>query len=361
MTRPAARAFFVAIAAVGLVAAGAAGMYLFSPAVPPTLAAPAPATSAPAIEREFADEYQADVRLFTTPSAAIISPAEGRVTRFDCVPGAQIVSGGSTLSIDGRPRLDLAMDAPLWRDISQDDRGDDVRALQEALLALGYPLTVDGVAGDATFSAAQEALRSIGADLQDVALSESGDIEAQGEERKKTIIALADIVWLTADEVRVTECLVPTGAVVTSGDELAHSPEQVISAQLAFTPDQTAPGARTLTVAGLTTQIEADGQINDEAFFATLVGTAEYASAVPEERSVTLHGTVALADPLTVFAVPAAALFGVDGTTGCVSIDDEPVSIEVVGSELGQTLVVPTSDRPFTYVDLAPSSEISCD
>src|SRR5689334_21085386 len=71
----------------------------------------------------------------------MVSPAEGRVTATACEPNVPVLSGASTVTVDGSVILNLATSTPLWRDLSLGDRGVDVDALNAELNRLGYDLS----------------------------------------------------------------------------------------------------------------------------------------------------------------------------------------------------------------------------
>ncbi len=63
-----------------------------------------------------------------------------------------------------------------------------------------------------------------------------------------------------------------------------------------------------------------------------------------QTKKAGLDATVALKEPLQVLRVPAGAVFGIDGSSGCIvpksrNTSNTPAKVTIVGSELGVSLV----------------------
>ncbi|WP_146115350.1 peptidoglycan-binding protein [Microbacterium sp. MYb62] len=72
------------------------------------------------------------------------------VTKAPVVSGARVSAGSVVAELNGQPVFALPGSFPFYRDLRAGDRGPDVRALQNALSAAGYGLSVDGVLGAGT-------------------------------------------------------------------------------------------------------------------------------------------------------------------------------------------------------------------
>ena len=72
------------------------------------------------------------------------------VTRTGIAVGGTLSSGSVLAWVNDRPILVLRGEFPLFRDIGEGDEGDDVRLLQQALVDLGYSISVDGDFGAQT-------------------------------------------------------------------------------------------------------------------------------------------------------------------------------------------------------------------
>ncbi|MDR0416449.1 MAG: hypothetical protein LBH76_03880, partial [Propionibacteriaceae bacterium] len=75
------------------------------------------------------DARTVTLTLTAGPEQRFQTPRSGRVTSSACAAGAEFISGGSALSVDGVPVLGLATAVPLWRDLALGDAGPDVAAL----------------------------------------------------------------------------------------------------------------------------------------------------------------------------------------------------------------------------------------
>ncbi len=96
----------------------------------------------------------------------------------------------------------------------------------------------------------------------------------------------------------------------------------------------------------------ADGIITDSAVLAQILQSGEYQQARAESDTAAVTFDYLLAAPLAVDSIPPSALYGLAGDRGCVQEDGIAVRVEVVASQLGQTLVVP--ERRLGSVDLRP-------
>jgi hypothetical protein len=113
---------------------------------------PVPGTLAPSegpsvvdvVSRVFEDPRSGSVVPVIGEEVTLDSPVEGMTRRSDCVPGEPIGSGDVVALVDDGPVLALALPSPLWRDLAVGDRGEDVQALQEVLVGLGYEVPVSG-------------------------------------------------------------------------------------------------------------------------------------------------------------------------------------------------------------------------
>ncbi|MGS0562188.1 hypothetical protein [Microbacterium aurugineum] len=90
--------------------------------------------------------------------------------------GAIVSSGRVLTEVNGRPLFAVASPFSFYRDMGSGDRGPDVKALQGALAARGYPVAHDGVFGGETAAAAARWYRDNGysAPLRDPAEAGKG-------------------------------------------------------------------------------------------------------------------------------------------------------------------------------------------
>lgn len=337
-----ARVTLCAIVALLACAIGAAlGALATRPVRPAALADPVAAGTVPVSWRRFDDARTLEVRTTRSPPVTLVAPGAGRITTWDCAPGTRLTSGASTLSIDGEPVVSLATDVALWRDLHPGDSGADVEAVQRALAALGAQVRVDGLLGPETV-VALDGFRTAGP-------------------AGRPAIEVASLLWLPGVDVEVGTCEASTGQTVGDGDALATTVGVLRSVALALVPTDAAAGPRTLTVDGVRLSLDADGtQITDPSSLTALAATDSFSAHAAAPESIPLHGAWALATPLDVAAIPPGSVFDISGSRGCATSEGNPVPVEIVASDLGQTLVTfPAGDDP-EAVDTTPAAGARC-
>ena len=85
-------------------------------------------------------------------------------------------------------------------------------------------------------------------------------------------------------------------------------------------------------------------EITDAEFLRNVSANETFQSMDMQTKKAGLDATVALKEPLQVLRVPAGAVFGIDGSSGCIvpkshNASNTPVKVTIVGSELGVSLV----------------------
>lgn len=339
----------VGLVAVTALAIGAGAVLLvFPPDQPSALREPEPAAAVPVETRDDVDERQVQLVLQTGSPRRIASPRPGVLTGLSCSTGGEISSGDVVATVDGSPVVALATAVPLWRALTLDDRGDDVRGLQAELARWGVPVAVDGTFGAGTRRAVRSFLVARGVTM---APSDAVPVDA--------------VTWLPSPQVRAEGCEGVVGSRVDSGDELVRLPVELQSARLATLPLDSSPGDRVVTVAGVTMAVSPEGVVTDPADLARLASTPDFVAAADDEApSVSVRWS--LAEPVRVTVVPPTALVDVgDGTTCLQPVDDSgtprrPVRVDVVGSQLGQSYVVPADGAAVTSVAPRPDGRITC-
>jgi hypothetical protein len=107
-------------------------------------------------------------------------------------------------------------------------------------------------------------------------------------------------------------------------------------------PDQLYAGARTLTLFGVTSpSAAATGEITDSRFLSKVADTKAYVVARSDKDGQRPTGSLALTTPISALKVPPTALTGIDGQRACVQQDGVSISVEIIGSGLGATLIRP--------------------
>ncbi|GHC73234.1 hypothetical protein GCM10007079_06990 [Nocardiopsis terrae] len=334
------------LTALVLVAAAGTAGFLLRPAEPPAnLASGGAADSAPSSVESFSDEHSVEVGLEAGPDLDLEVGRGGRVTATECTTGATLVSGEAAAEIDGEPVLALATSAPLHRDLSQGDRGPDVTALQGELNRLGHGTAEDGTYGEGTASAVRAFQRDGGLSRPDGRMS------------------LADTLWIPAAEAVVGECHAPLGSTVGAGSLFATVPGALAGVTVESPFTTRVDGERVLTVGGVTGPVDADGRGDDPDFLRELSDTAEARAARGGDETLVM-GSLALAEPVEVLRVPPGALAGNSDGTGCLVSEGRTHAVDIVGSTIGSTLVVPAGGGdPATlpgHVDLGGTGARTC-
>ncbi|WP_297555654.1 peptidoglycan-binding protein [uncultured Actinomyces sp.] len=138
------------------------------------------------------------------------------VSQLGINTGETLNAGNVVTWINGRPVIALKGAFPLWRDLSEGDKGEDVRELQVALNELGYGIATDGVFGPRTASSIQKLYKAIGSEAvrTDPAPAPSDDVQPnQGDAArspqptqtpKVVTVPKTEIIMLTSMPVTVT-------------------------------------------------------------------------------------------------------------------------------------------------------------
>jgi hypothetical protein len=309
------------------------------------VAPPADLRAAPAMKQlavghdSFDDSRTVQVAITSSTPVPLSAPAAGRLTAFSCAPGSGVSSGSSPLSLDGSPKLALATRIPLWRDLTPDLRGDDVRAFQEELNRLGFPVTSDGVMGRNTMKAAKAAFERIGVTMT------------------SDLVPLASIVWIPAATATVSKCDAALGADVQQGAALATFTSLSPVVTITNLPTDLLPGDRLVELGPSTFPADANGVVR--------VPDLAALGAIPssdgtDATTKPIEAQLVLAEPVPVSVVPPSAVYAVHGTDGCVASRGEPRPVRILGSQLGETLVTFAEGEAPARVDTSPAKRPPC-
>lgn len=264
----------------------------------------------------------------------------GRITHSTCVPGAPIASGDTPFTIDDRPVFALETSIPLWRDLSKGAEGEDVKALQGALSALGYAVDADGLFGRAT----TEAVKAFFTD--------------RGVAKPAGVVSASSFMWLPQSSVTIGSCEVAVGD-QADGGPLATTAGGLQALKPVDSPTDDVTGAvraRVFRYGDLTASAGDDGLVTDPAFIAAVGAGAEFAYSETPEGGGRLTLTSVLAEPLKVAVLPPGAIYDVVGGIGCVIGDGKPVPVTVIASALGQSSVAFDAEVP-SQVAVTPDAE----
>lgn len=346
----------IAVLVVAVFASGTTATWLWFNAEPPSsLAESRPAAVAPVTYQQFSDSRTLALRVESIPDSRLESGIAGRITHSACEPGSVIVSGSTPASVDGRPLVALATDIPLWRDLRSGDEGDDVTGLQKELARLGYTTKADGRVGARTLSAV--------ADLFERAGDRTGD---------STIVEVGRIVWLASASVTIASCDVQAGGRVDAGAALASIAGGTSRVSIIDTSADFSGAKWALTVDSVTVPLDATGDVSDPSALTELAAAPSFARAAArsngtagetadvENGAAAFRGTVALAEPIEVGAVPPSAVYSITGAEGCVTSEDTALHVTIVGSQLGKTFVLFHEGRRPSTVRISDSERPLC-
>lgn len=328
---------------------------------PAVLARPGHTSAVDLETLEYDDAATVRLTLTRDEGPTLTSPAAGRLTAFTCAAGQQLTSGESIGSVDGVSITALATSIPLYRDLTDSDTGEDVRALQQALAELGYSVRPDGQVGEYT--------RRLVTTLLDGPRAATLDV-----------IPASRVLWLPASQVEVAQCLAQVGAHVETTTPLLRTPSTVSAAHLSELPSQPVPGDRVLTVPGAESPLALGEAREVPAELLDSLRSVDLSAAEPASSSQAGTGSSetegknaqslqvrwALATPLTVVSVPPSALYQLDERQACLqSPQGEAFPVTLVGSQLGASLVVlDTSASPQTTLPaqatLSPDDALAC-
>lgn len=291
---------------------------------------------------EFADERPVEVSVAPVPGRPLVVRGSGVLTAVDCAVGDRWVSGSSTVAVDGARLLLLSGKEPWHRDLASGNRGDDVAHLQRALNRLGADLSVSGRFGPAT----QAAWKKIAASAE-VSVGDG-------------VFRLSQVVWLPEDEVTITGCPLAAGQDIAAGAAIAEASSGDAAVSLT-PPAELFDGPRTLTVGEATVTLDEDLRLADPDDAKAVLGTAEVATAMAQGagETVRVSGTIRLATPIPVYAVPPSSVVRDASARVCVLSGGSPVAAEVVSSALGLTSVRLKGEPP-PSVDVFPAKDASC-
>lgn len=269
--------------------------------------------------REFDDARSVPAQPNLAQARELVLPTGGILRKANCKVGATLESGAVPFLIDDRPVVALHTRSPLWRDLGPGSRGDDVLALQKELARLGYRVSPDGAYGRETAAAVRALWNSF-------AVS------------KQNSLPLEQVIWLPARAVVASQCPLLVGQRVSSGDKALVVGGGLTTLTLRLS-EVAVDGPRTAVLPNQDgVPVSEGGVITDPAFleaYSRSRGFAEYLADPSKELTV----AVRLTQPVPVVGVPPSALYAMTGSSGCVLADGSATRVEVVASELGQSLV----------------------
>lgn len=328
--------FFVFSAAIGVLTF----LVYTAPAAPLSLEKPLAIDQYPVRSAQFSDPHTVSIIVARGPDVTVTVPIPGTITHLSCSVNSPMQSGRTSLSINGKPLLNLATKVPLWRDLKVGDQGEDVEALQMELARLGYPVARTGRLQQTSVDALTKLYAQIG-----------GAVASSG-------VSLTHLLWLPNKTSITSECPVSIGTTVGAGEPIAKIPGRLESVAVAAVPAKLVAGQRTLEVGGIGVEIDPRAPITNDAKLAEL-GEAQETSTPQQEAGLEVKGQLRLSSPAEVRVVPPSSVRGSSEDKTCVFLRGREFPVSVVSSELGQTYVV-FQDSPPAEVDVQPPNDASC-
>lgn len=312
----------------------ATALVLVRPLVPPEWgAAESDQVSVDVTLEPYQDERSVPVSAQQSETWEARTSSTGILRETSCKAGEPLASGSSPFLIDDRRLFLLHLESPPWRGFQYGISGSDVGALQAELKRLGfYSEEPDGYFGSDTGRAVAELRMNAGTDSS------------------TSELPLSDMIWIPAEQVVPTSCSAKMGDTIGGGAAL-FTTGGGISSLVVDLPDSLAPGARSAVAGSVTSPLPEDGSITDPVFLSTFAQTPKY-EAFLKDSSTALTISVRLDDAIQVAALPASALYRINGDRACVLSGSTPESVEIVASQFGNTLVVP--ERPVSTVRVSP-------
>lgn len=286
-------------------------------------------------ESEQQDRQEVQIEISLGEPRFLRSPGGGGlVTEVHVVGGSDLSGGDAVVAVDGVELLGMPSETPLYRTITWRTEGTDVLDTETFLRNVGlFDEEPDDQFDTETYRAVVEFERSLG-------LPATGSFEPEY------------VVWLPADPFSVQAVDLDVGATLPSrGSVIATSVRPTRAARIT-TPDDTsvsAPGVlHTLSIDGspVGDYVPDDGLPSD--LIDQLRAVAEPTTDNPELLEVS--GITQRADPIARWTVPASAVMrGTDAETcvwGRSGRGLEPVSVTLIGSELGAAIVEWSDSTP---------------
>lgn len=312
----------LAAAVSACIAVGACALWLPDRS-PQLLSAAQETTSAAVSVQEYSGSQQ--VTLVPTVSAEqdLIGNASGTVTDDWSTGG--LTSGKGAYRVNDRSVVALNTAIPLYRDLNTGDKGDDVLALNNELNRLGYNSVPDS---NVYWWATSDGWRQLMADNGNTS---DGSLQ------------LADTIWIPQASVSVDAWTATKGSTVGNGTPVGKIPGTLT--KLSIKNGTPSSEERTISTLGVTGTLPANTtDMTDSAFLQQVAATGDYRSLSQDEKSNGIDASVALTAPIQTLRVPAGAVFGLNGSTGCIVPETgqrkgKTVPVTIVGSELGVSLV----------------------
>ena len=317
------------------------GIVLAPMPIPPSAQVPDPYLRADVVLADYDDARTVPVSVISTSALELLSPSTGTMTAITCSPGATWASGSFPFAVDGTPKLFISTASPLYRDLVLGTRGDDVQALQQELVRLGYDSDNGGVV-------TQKTRRAIAAMYATSGQKIGGDLR------------LDAAIWVPTHNLEIEECPLLLGARLTTDSVIATTAGVIQLVQVTDVPAGLAAGERQLTVGDAVVLLDESLRSTDTVQLAELARTAAFDIFRRSEGDVPLTGKIELVEPVLAARVPPSALVTDADGANCLYSDGVANRVRILGSSLGlATVQFETSTIP-DFVDVIPPKDAAC-
>lgn len=262
---------------------------------------------------ERSSETTVSVKIEYADALAPTTQASGTITALTIAAGSELSGGDTVMVVDAQDVIAYASPAPLYRDVARRSEGADVAAAQRLLIDLGYLHgEADGLAGYST----EQAIKAFN--------------QAHGYGKDNSVLSRASLVWIGPGPVTVAAMQVGLNDAVSPGTELFTTTASLARIAVTETAGLPRDAEVELEVMGVTAPYEVGtGAVTDPDAVAAI---AEALGSVAEGV-----GTIRLATPVTVGAVPASAVVSDEAGRTCLfpDVTGAAIVVEPVGGTLG--------------------------
>lgn len=268
------------------------------------------------------DKRQVELLPEIREGGKLVVAATGILTEFDCRQGMVLRSGSFPVSINGQGLLAISTSVPIWRDLAPGVKGEDVRALQRALQALGPSLTVTGRFDSAT----RERVRSI--------------FKTAGTSWRGPNLKRESLIWIPPASTVVSTCDAALGQSLQPGSGILTFQPTTVAFVPKAVPVGLVPGRRVLTLDGVSVEASNLSSVSEPGSISMLSKTGAFRTWLESGGKVPIVASFTLIKPVPVVSVPAGAVqFDVENNP-CIHVSDgRPIRVSVAGSSLGRSLV----------------------
>jgi len=175
-----------------------------------------------------------------------------------------------------------------------------------------------------------------------------------GLTRPDGVLQTDEMVWVPELSVVPDTCDAVLGASVSVSSPLATMAGRLTAVRATAMPSGIAPGQRRLELFGQSAPLHPSGVITDVTFLRKVQMTDEFASYVAAGANEKVTATISLAKPIMALKVPPGSVFAITGASGCIQTGERALSVTIVGSGLGASLVAVAGTAP-SRVTLGPA------